>query len=91
MKTGDTTLNLRVGNPSGNTCYLKATVMLDDGTTLYTSGLLEPGKGFESITLTQTLTTGSYDARVHYQAYTLDDKKTPLNSADSAFTLTVTE
>lgn len=43
MKAGDTTLSLRIGNPEENTCYLQATLQLEDGTVLYESGLLEPG------------------------------------------------
>lgn len=91
MKAGDTVLALRVGNPAENTCYLKATLKLEDGTVLYESDLLEPGTGFEELTLTQTLEAGSYDAMVHYQGYSMDDPETPLNSCDSAFPLNVIE
>ena len=37
MKAGDTTLSLRIGNPEENTCYLQATLQLEDGTVLYLS------------------------------------------------------
>lgn len=89
MKSGDTTLNLRIGNPSENTCYLQATLQLEDGTILYESGLIEPGKGFNKIELTQTLTSGEYKAFVHYQGYSMEEEPEILNSCDSAFTLTV--
>lgn len=90
MQAGDTVLKIRIGNPGENTCYLKATVQLEDGTVLYESGLLEPGTGLEEIQLQQTLEAGTYDAVVHYQGYTMDEKQDELNSCDSAFTLTVT-
>lgn len=90
MQSGDTVLKIRIGNPEENTCYLKASIQLEDGTVLYQSGLLEPGKGLEEVELTQTLEAGTYNAVVHYQGYTLDENMDELNSCDSAFTLTVT-
>lgn len=90
MKAGDTILKLRIGNPEENTCYLQATLQLEDGTVLYESGLLEPGTGFEQIELSQTLEAGTYEAMVHYQGYSMDEEQNQLNGVDSAFTLTVT-
>lgn len=90
MKAGDMTLNLRIGNPEENTCYLQATLQLEDGTVLFESGMLEPGTGFEEIKLNQTLEAGTYEAWVHYQGYSMDEEPELLNGSDSAFTLTVT-
>lgn len=61
MAAGDTTLSLRIGNPEENTCYLQATLQLEDGTVLFESDLIEPGKGFDEIALSQTLEPGSYN------------------------------
>ena len=91
MKAGDKVLALRIGNPAENTCYLKATLQLEDGTVLYESGLIEPGKGYDSIELNQSLETGEYDAFVHYQGYSMGENQEQLNSCDSAFVLKVTE
>lgn len=91
MQEGTTDLKLRIGNPEENHCCLKATLCLSDGTVLYESGLIEPGKGFEEVTLNQTLAAGSYEAYVHYQGYSMDEEPEILNSCDSAFTLTVTK
>ena len=91
MKNGDKVLNLRIGNPKENTCYLQATLQLADGTVLYESGLIEPGKGYDSVELNQTLGVGEYEAFVHYQGYSMDESKEQLNSCDSAFILKVTE
>lgn len=91
MKTGDTVLRLRIGNPEENTCYLQATLQLEDGTVLYESGLIEPGKGYDEVELIQTLEPGEYNAFVHYQGYSMDENPEMLNSCDSAFVLKVTE
>lgn len=91
MKAGDKVLALRIGNPKENTCYLQATLMLEDGTVLYESGLLEPGMGHEKVELTQTLEAGEYSAYVHYQGYSMEETPEMLNSCDSAFVLKVTE
>lgn len=89
MNAGETELKLRIGNPEENSCYLQATLKLEDGTVLYESGLIGPGKGFEKITLNQTLAAGTYEAMVHYQGVSMDENQRALNSSDSAFTLTV--
>lgn len=91
MNAGDQELKLSIGNPKENSCYLKATFQLEDGTVLYESGLLEPGKGIQKIPLEQTLEKGVYQAVVHYQGYTMDEDPKELNSSDSALTLTVIE
>ena len=89
MKAGDTTLKLRVGNPKENTVGFLATVKLNDGTVLYTSPLLKPGQGLEEIPLNQTLAKGTYPAMVFYQCVLLDEEQTPINAAESTFTLIV--
>ncbi len=91
MKSGDKILKLRIGNPKENTCYLQATLKLADGTVLYESDLIEPGKGFEEVELKQTLAVGEYEAYVHYQGYSMEETPEMLNSCDSAFILKVTE
>lgn len=89
LKAGEKVLKLSIGNPKENTCYLQATLMLEDGTILYESDLLKPGTGYEKIELKQTLEAGEYEAMVRYQGYTLNEEKAKLNSCDSAFKLIV--
>ncbi len=89
MKAGDTSLHLSIGNPKENQCGFYATLKLQDGTVLYKSELLEPGYGLTEIPLSKSLTAGEYNAIVYYECVTLDDTHTPLNSAESAFTLIV--
>lgn len=50
--------------------------------TLYTSGLVEPGKRIEHITLCRGLAAGVYQAVVHVQPYRMDEDRTPTNNAD---------
>lgn len=89
MNAGDTTLKISIGNPKQNTVGMLATLKLSDGTVLYESPLLKPGQGLKEIPLNKTLTKGTYDAMVVYQCVLLDEKNTPLNSAESGFKLIV--
>ncbi len=89
MKEGDTTLNLSVGNPKENHVGLIATLKLEDGTVLFTSGLMKPGQGIDELPLSQTLEKGVYDAMVFYQCVSLNDANTRLNAAESRFKIIV--
>lgn len=89
MSAGDKSLHLSIGNPKANECGFYATLKLDDGTVLYKSELLEPGYGLTEVPLSQTLEKGEYTAMVYYECVTLDEEHTPLNSAESEFTLIV--
>ena len=48
-------------------------LVLDDGTVLYQSKMIEPGMGLYDITLTQALAPGEYGATVKYETYSLSD------------------
>lgn len=89
MKVGDKSLHLSIGNPEENECGFYASLKLGDGTVLYKSELLEPGHGLTEIPLSRTLEAGEYTAMVYYECVTLDEEHTPLNSAESEFTLIV--
>lgn len=89
MKAGDLSLHLSIGNPKVNECGFYATLRLDDNTVLYKSDLLKPGYGLTEVPISQTLDAGEYTAVVYYQCVTLDEKETPLNSAESEFKLIV--
>lgn len=49
---------------------------------LYTSGLVEPGKHINKITLSHGLEKGEYEAVVHVQPYRMNKEKTITNNAD---------
>lgn len=77
-------------NPEQNTCYFRMTLLLSDGTQLWQSGLIEPGKGIYDITLEQTLAAGTYeDAVLKYECFAMDDAQTPLNGSEIKLTLNV--
>lgn len=89
MKSGDKSLHLSIGNPKTNECGFYTTLKLEDGMVLYESELLKPGYGLTEVPLSKTLEKGEYTAVDVYRCVTLDEKETPLNSAESEFTLIV--
>ena len=63
--------------------------VLPDGTLLWRSEFIEPGKGVREITLNEPLAAGEYpDTTVRYECFSLDDQS-PLNGAVSKTTLHV--
>lgn len=56
---------------------------------LYTSGLVEPGKHINRITLSRKLEKGMYEAVVHVQPYRMNKEKTRTNNADMKIKLIV--
>ncbi len=79
-------------NPEQNTCYFKMSLLLPDGTQLWESGLVEPGKAVYEITLNQTLTAGKYEnATLKYECFAMDDEQTPLNGSEIKLTLNALE
>lgn len=94
---GFTTLSLPAGtaeasvdlaNPADNTCLLVISIVLEDGTVLFTSGTLEPGESIGGVTLLQALSPGEYAAIVKFGAYD-PDTFSPLNTAEVGITLIV--
>ncbi len=83
----DAVLNLE--NPSSNTCWFVVHLMLADGTVLYTSQPLAPGEEIGAVTLSQTLSAGTYDAIVRYEAFDDPVDLNALNSADVVVALIV--
>jgi hypothetical protein len=76
-------------NPESNEGYYYLTFELwlpDDSAegheVLYSSGLVEPGLHIQHITLSHSLSEGTYNAVVHVQPYKMDEDKTPTNNAD---------
>lgn len=72
------TFELRLYNNSG-----------EDYEILYTSGLVEPGKHINRITLSRELQKGVYEAVVHVQPYRMNEEKTLTNNADLIIKLIV--
>ncbi len=59
-------------NPESNNCYFVIELKLSDGTSIYKSGLLAPGKAIYNTRLSSTLPAGTYPASVIYHCYALD-------------------
>lgn len=77
-------------NPPQNTCYFRITLMLEDGTVLWQSELVEPGEVSDPINLSQPLQAGTYpNAILKYDCYTMDGNMKALNSAATKLTLRV--
>lgn len=74
-------VKVNFNNPKTNPCYFVISLVLDDGTVLYQSKMVEPGKGIYDITLSQALSPGEYGAAVKYETYSLTDL-TPMNGAE---------
>ena len=90
LKADSAEQSVNLYNPEQNTCYFRITLLLSDGTQLWQSGLIEPGKGIYDITLEQTLAAGSYeDAVLKYECFAMDDAQTPLNGSEIKLTLNV--
>jgi len=77
-------------NPEKNTCYFQISLYLDDGTLLWQSDLVAPGKVSDPILLAQELAAGTYtNAVLKYDCYTMDGTMTPLNGATTKMALWV--
>jgi hypothetical protein len=81
IAANQTDVKVNFNNPEGNPCYFVISLILDDGTVLYQSKMIEPGKGLYDITLTKALSPGQYGATVKYETYSLSDQ-TPMNGAE---------
>lgn len=77
-------------NPGENSCLIRISLILSDGTKLYRSELVEPGYYTKPITLVAPLGRGTYrDVTLQYECFTNDGKMTPLNGATSKLDITV--
>ena len=81
-----TDVKVNFQNPEGNPCYFEISLLLDDGTELYKSKMVEPGKGLYDITLSKALEPGEYGATVKYSTYSLEGLN-PMNGAEVRITL----
>lgn len=81
-----------LSNPPENTCLFRISLILEDGTVLWTSDLIKPGYDSAPIRLSQPLSAGSYpNATLKYDCFTDDADRTQLNGAEINLTLRVEE
>lgn len=86
IDAGETDIKVNLQNPQGNPCYFVISLVLQDGTELYKSKMIEPGKGLYDITINNPLEKGEYPAVVKYETFSLNDLN-PLNGAEVKITL----
>ena len=87
FKAGDTAQTVNLKNPQTNDCYFVLSLIIN-GETLWTSDYIEPGYAVKTLTLSRPLDKGEYEAVLHYDCFTLNDK-TPLNGAEIKLNLQV--
>ena len=81
---------LALSNPAENACLFRISLILEDGTVLWTSNEIKPGEHTEPMVLNQKLGPGEYpNAMLKYECFTMDEEKTALNGAETKLTLKV--
>lgn len=92
LKAGTAKQSVNLYNPEQNTCYFKMSMILADGTVLWQSDLVEPGKAIYDLTLNEPLAAGEYgDTILKYECFAMDEEQTPLNGSEIKFILNVLE
>lgn len=86
IDAGETDIKVNLQNPEGNPCYFVISLILEDGTELYKSKMIEPGKGLYDITINNPLDKGEYPAVVKYETFSLNELN-PLNGAEVKISL----
>ena len=77
-------------NPGENTCLIRISLILADGTTIDTSELVEPGYYTKPILLIAPMERGIYrDVTLKYDCFTNDENQSPLNGATCKLDITV--
>ena len=90
LKAGSKEQTLCLSNPPQNMCYFEIALYLEDGTLLWKSELIEPGKTSKPMALTKALDKGTYpNAVLRYSCYRMDEDLSPLNGAETKLTLRV--
>lgn len=77
-------------NPEENDCYFVMSLILPDGTVIWKSKMVPPGKGLYEITLDKTVLTGTYENSIlKYECYKQNDELTKMNGSEVKLTLEV--
>lgn len=77
-------------NPGENSCLVRITLTLADGTEIYESELVEPGYYTKPITLVAPMKRGIYrDVVLEYECFSDDESQIPMNGATTTLDITV--
>ncbi|MDO5410796.1 MAG: hypothetical protein Q4F21_10135 [Lachnospiraceae bacterium] len=81
MENGSDEIDMYLVNPKENKCYFSYTFILKKNSEkIYQSGLIEPGKALDQVTLNRKFENGEYTLDMQIDTYTLEETK-PLNNA----------
>ncbi len=90
LKADTTEQELTLPNPPQNFCQMRMSLLLEDGTVLWTSELVQPGESSKPIILSQPLAKGEYkNAMLKYECFKIDEAMTPLNGGQIVLSLKV--
>lgn len=90
LKAGTLEQEQTFPNPPQNSCWIRVSLLLENGTKLWTSELVAPGESSEPVVLSQTLEPGEYkNAVLKYECFRMDDDLSPLNGGEVQLTLKV--
>ena len=90
LSAGTLKQEISLSNPEQNTCIFVIRLYLEDGTLLWESEEIKPGKASAPIVLSQKLEKGTYpNAYLEYSCYTMDNERAPLNKANTKVSLRV--
>ena len=79
-----------LANPGENSCLVRISLILADGTVIYRGEPVKPGYYTKPITLIAPMERGLYrDVTLKYECFTDDEAQTPLNGATCKVDITV--
>lgn len=81
---------VRFPNPEANTCWVKMSLYLEDGTLLWESDLVAPGDSTDSVVFNRPLEAGNYEnAVLKYDCFRMNEERSQVNGATVVLTLKV--
>lgn len=90
LKANQKEQSVNLYNPEVNDCYFVMSLILPDGTQIWQSKMVAPGKGLYQITLNQEIAAGTYENSIlKYDCYKQNDELTKLNGGEVRISLEV--
>lgn len=89
LKADTAEQDMTIPNPEENYCQIRISLMLEDGTVLWTSELVQPGEESAPIVLNEPLAKGTYNGVLKYECFDTDENMTQLNGAQAQLKLKV--
>ena len=87
---GELTQDFTVPNPEENTCFFRISLVLNDGTVLWTSDMVAPGESSDNVVLSKAMEKGDYpDAMLKFECFADEAGTQALNGAETNLTIRV--